>query len=98
MIDERKAVKPSGGIHNIILESRRRLSISGITDFESFNDEAVLLQTEMGTLEIRGEDLHMNKLSLESGEVVIEGGIIGMMYTDDLPKDAKGGLFSKLFR
>ena len=99
MIDERKAVRPTSAVvHNIILESRKKLSISGVTDIESFNEELVLFQTALGALEIKGIDLHMNKLNLDSGEVVIEGDVFSLLYTEDEPHENKVGLFSRLFR
>ena len=97
-MEEKKAVRIPATVHNVILESRRKLSLSGVTDIESFNDEQVMLQTEMGAFEIKGEDLHMNRLNLESGEVIIEGEIISMLYADDTSPGDKKGFFSRLFR
>lgn len=82
---------------NVIMENRRKLSISGVTDVESFDEESIVLSTEAGMLCIKGAALHINKLSLESGEVAVEGEINGLDYSDAGAKN-HGSLLSKLFR
>jgi len=69
-------------MHSLILENRERLTVTGVVDVESFNDEMVVADTEMGLLIIRGEDLHINKLSVESSELSIEGYIASLEYSD----------------
>lgn len=69
-------------IHNIILEGRRKMSVSGVTDVDRFDENAVLLYTTMGELTVRGTDLHVNDLSVESGEMNIEGDITSIVYGD----------------
>ena len=61
---------------------------------DSFNEETAVLFTELGELTIRGSDLHMNKLNVDTGEVTIEGEIHTLVYTDDRPKK----LFARLFQ
>lgn len=97
MIEEKKTTKPR--VQNLILENREKLSISGVVDVESFNDEAVIVDTELGILIVRGEDLHINKLNLDSSELNIEGDIISCEYSDrDGSKSRGGGFFSKMFK
>ena len=81
--------------HNLILDSRRKLSLTGVTDVIGFNDEAVSLSTSMGDLYIRGEKLHISKLSLESGEVDIDGIISSLQYAEQRQQK---GLVRRLFR
>lgn len=69
-------------VHNIILESRNKLSVSGVTDVDRFDENVVLLYTSMGELTVRGADLHVNDLSVESGEMNIEGEIQSIVYGD----------------
>ena len=69
-------------LHNIILEGRKKLSISGVTDVDHFDENPVLLYTSMGEMTIRGSDLHVNGLSVESGEMSVEGEIKGIFYGD----------------
>lgn len=97
MIEDKKTSKPR--VHNIILENREKLSISGVIDVESFNDEAVIVDTELGILVVRGEDLHISKLNLDSSELNIEGEIISCEYNDNEGSKSKGfGFFSKMFK
>jgi sporulation protein YabP len=92
--DEKKVVKK---VHNIILEDRRSLMVSGVSDVDSFDEQTVMLYTELGELTIRGSDLHMNKLNVETGDVSIEGNIASLAYQDETPR-ASGGFIGKLFR
>lgn len=68
--------------HNIIMEGRKKLSVSGVTDVDRFDESAVLLYTSMGELTVCGTDLHVNDLSVESGEMNIEGEIKSIIYGD----------------
>ena len=94
MAEEKKVVKK---IHNIILEDRRILTVSGVSDVDSFDEEAVVLYTELGELTVKGGNLHMNKLNVETGEVSIEGDIESLSYRDESPRSS-GGLFGRIFR
>ncbi len=92
--EEKSAVKKP---HNIILEDRRMLTVSGVSDVDSFDEQTVMLYTELGELTIRGSDLHMNKLNVETGEVYIEGNISSLSYQEEAPRSS-GGFMGKLFR
>ena len=74
-IEERKTSINANNniIQNIVLENREKLSISGVLDVLSFDDQKVILETELGLLTIKGENLRINKLSLDTTEVVING-------------------------
>lgn len=86
-------------IHNVIMESRKKASISGVLDVESFDDESINLSTQMGTLIIKGISLHINKLNIDSGEVSVEGTIDSCVYSNTEKASAHGGsIFGKLFR
>ena len=60
--------------HSVILEGREKLTISGVTDVHSFDEEQVLLETVRGMLVVRGQGLHVERLQLEAGELIIQGG------------------------
>ncbi|MBC8545334.1 sporulation protein YabP [Clostridiaceae bacterium NSJ-31] len=94
MAEEKKLVKMP---HNLILEDRHTLTVSGVEDIDSFDEETVVLFTDMGELTIKGESLHINKLNVDTGELNVEGQIHSLVYTND---DARrgGGLFARLFR
>lgn len=83
--------------HSVILENRKLLNLSGISDVDSFNEQTITAYTSMGELTIRGTDLHINKLNLETGELIVEGEICAMIYSDH-ELSGKSGIFSKLFR
>ena len=61
------------GRHNAILENRQRLQLSGVTDVDSFDEDEIRLFTQLGELTIKGKDLHINEISVESGDVSVEG-------------------------
>lgn len=82
--------------HNLILENRKNLSLGGIDDVLGFNDEMVTLSGSCGILIVRGENLHISKLSLETGEVSLDGKIDGLIYSED--KKEKSGVFTRLFK
>lgn len=96
LIEDKKNVKPK--IQNLILENRQKLSVSGVLDVESFNDEAVMIDTELGGLIIRGENLRINKLNIDSSELSIEGDIISCEYCDTETRSKGSGFLGKIFR
>ncbi|MBQ5319859.1 MAG: YabP/YqfC family sporulation protein [Oscillospiraceae bacterium] len=75
-------VNKKTAVHNIILEGRRKLSVSGVTDVDKFDESTVMLYTSMGELTVCGTDLHVNDLSVENGEMNIEGEIRSIVYGD----------------
>ena len=82
--------------HNIVMEARRKLSVSGVSDVESFNEEEVVMSSSKWALIVRGENLHMEKLSVDSGDVIITGRIDALEYEDGAP--AGEGFFARLFK
>ena len=60
-------------MQNVILENRKKLTLTGIKDVLSFDDEIIVLESELGLLNIKGRDLKVNKISVETGDVIIEG-------------------------
>ena len=82
---------------NIIMENREKISVTGVIDIHSFDDELVLVQTDLGILTIKGDDLKMNKLNLENNELIIEGKIIAVAYSD-INNTKKTGIMNKLFK
>ena len=83
--------------HNIIIENRRTMTISGITDVDSFDEKAVCLYTQLGELTIQGKELHIDAMSIETGDMTITGDIWSVVYGD---KDRKGAVsaLGRLFR
>lgn len=96
-IDERKSIN-TGVIQNLILENRGKLSISGVNDVLSFDDQVVMVETELGLLTIKGDNIRINKLSIDTSEVIVEGNISYLAYSDKELEKGKGSLISKIFK
>lgn len=84
----------AAGPHSLILEGREHLSISGVEDVESFDDAGIVAHTSRGTLVIHGAGLHIERLTLDAGELAVEGEINSLEYLDGRQG---GGLWSRLF-
>ncbi|MGN0517551.1 MAG: sporulation protein YabP [Acutalibacteraceae bacterium] len=82
--------------HNLILENRKSLTLTGVSDVDSFDEQTVTAYTDYGELVIKGKNLHINKLSLESGELTLEGEVSSLIYTEN--RSNNGSILSKLFR
>ena len=72
----------AGREHKVIIEGRRRTAISAVEDVDSFNENEIIFLTSMGMMTVLGEDLHIAKLNLEEGQLVIEGSIQSLDYAD----------------
>lgn len=81
--------------HNIIMESRKTLRISGVKDIDSFTENRIILSTVMGELVIKGDDLHVITLEAESGDFSMTGTINSLTYSRNSALD---GPVKKLFR
>ena len=81
--------------HRLELVGRERLMVSGVEDVERFDETGIIMSTSAGTLVITGEDLHIGKLSLDGGELHVDGRVDSVSYEDDGP--SRGGFFSGLF-
>ncbi|TKC13908.1 sporulation protein YabP [Robertmurraya kyonggiensis] len=84
--------------HDVIMRGRRLLDITGVKQVESFDNEEFLLETVMGFLAIKGQNLQMKNLDVDKGIVSIKGKIFDLVYLDDQHGEKAKGFFSKLFR
>ena len=99
MIDERKSININTNIvQNLILENRGKLSVSGVNDVLSFDDQIVMVDTELGLLTVKGENIRINKLSLDTSEVIVEGEISSLLYSQNKQEKNSGTLLSKIFK
>jgi len=99
MTIEEKRQMNNSVLQNLILENRGKLSVSGVLDVLSFDDQVVIVETELGLLTVKGENLRINKLSLDTSEVVVEGEMYSFAYSDRGPdKKNGGGLMGKIFK
>ena len=64
--------KQTNIMQNVILENRKKLTLTGIRDVLSFDDEIVVVESELGLLNIKGTDLRVNKISVETGDVIVD--------------------------
>ena len=80
--------------HKLTLNERKSLTLTGVTEVVSFDDTAVVLRTSLGTLEIQGRELKLKTLSLDGGQVAVDGHIVSLFYEE--PR-AGGGFWGRLF-
>ena len=85
-------------IQNIVLENREKLNITGVLDVLSFDDQIVILETELGLLTVKGENLRINKLSLDTSEVTIDGAIYQLAYSEKDSMEKSGGIRGKILK
>ena len=85
--------------HKLVVNNRKTSLVTGVADVLSFDLNEILLETEQGMMMVKGTDLHVNRLSLEKGEVDLSGHIDSIAYSE-IPMGGKQGekLFSRLFR
>jgi sporulation protein YabP len=95
---ETNTTKPTVQEHDVIMRGRRLLDITGVKQVESFDNEEFLLETVMGFLAIRGQNLQMKNLDVDKGIVSIKGKIFDLVYLDEQHGEKAKGFFSKLFR
>ena len=82
--------------HKLSLNERKNLTMTGVTEVVSFDDTMVVLRTALGTLEVRGQELQLKTLSIDGGQVAVDGHISALLYEE--PRNSGGGLFGRLFR
>ncbi len=97
MIDERNQTNINV-MQNVVLENREKLNITGINDILSFDDQVVILSTELGMLTVKGTNLKINKLNIDESEVKIEGNISSINYSGDTEERKGESIFSKIFK
>lgn len=81
--------------HRLELEGRERLTVSGVEDVERFDETGIVMSTPLGTLVVTGEGLHIDKLSLDGGELHVDGRIDSVSYEEE--STGRSGFFGRLF-
>ena len=98
MMDEKKVNKPIRA-HAIHIDNQERVMITGVEDVDNFNEEEVNFQTDSGYVTLTGADLHITRLNLEEGQLIIEGSVNGIAYSGSAEQsESGGGFFSRLFK
>lgn len=81
--------------HKLTLDQRQNLTMTGVTEVVSFDDTSVVLHTAMGTLEVQGQQLKLKTLSLDGGQVAVDGSISALFYEEPREKHGFWGRLSK---
>lgn len=94
-MEEKTSLRP----HKLIFQNRQAGSLTGIRDVVSFDENQVVLDTDMGLLHIKGKGLHISRLTLEKGEVDMDGMVDSLTYTSNESFRKSGeSLFNRLFK
>lgn len=83
--------------HNVVMEERRKMTVSGVEDVDSFDDDKIVAYTTEGVMTVSGAQLRINRLNVEKGEMELEGEIDSIEYAEGHKSD-KGSFFGKIFR
>jgi sporulation protein YabP len=83
---------------NLFLENRKKLTLSGVIEVISFDEQKIDLTTSLGNLTIKGEELKMNKLDVQNGDVIIAGDIASIVYNGKISKKSNESIISRLFK
>ena len=87
----------TAGRHSIVMQDCSSLSISGVTDADSFDENRIQLFTECGEMAVIGEDLHVNEMNVDTGRITIEGTVTALIYGDRAHKK-RPGFLARLLR
>ncbi len=82
--------------HSLIMENRKNLTLTGVRDVESFDDETVVMITSMGQLTVKGASLHISGFNRDTGDLSMDGAIYAVAYTDD--RKNGGSVWSRIFK
>lgn len=85
----------AGADHRLNLDGREQLCVTGVEEVESFDETTIVMATAKGTLMVRGSQLHIEQLSLDGGELRVEGMVDSLVYEDQ--GGGRGGLLARLF-
>ena len=88
--------KKSMGAHNLILEERGSLTVTGVEDIDSFDDQTVVIYTGLGELTVRGIQVHIQRMYEQAVVLVLQGQVYALTYADQ--PAVRGGFFARIFR
>ena len=86
----------TAGTHRVEIVGREKLTVSGVQDVERFDESGIVMSTAAGALIVTGAELHIGKLSLDGGELHVDGKIDSVSY-EDAPQERSGGFLGRLF-
>jgi sporulation protein YabP len=92
--------KKSFSRHNVLMENRSNITVTGVTDVISFDEETIVADTEMGVFILRGRNLHISKMNLGNGDMEIDGEVISFTYEESgkSSKSKNKSIFSSIFK
>ncbi len=96
LMEDKKVIKSK--TQNIFIEGREKMTLTGVKDVSSFDENTIILDTEMGGLVIKGTNMHINKLNVDDGNLNIEGFIISCSYTEKSTSKKNGSFLSSIFK
>ncbi len=82
--------------NSIVLEDRKKLTVEGVREIGAYDDASVSAETDLGTLTVRGSGLRIIRMSVDTGELAVEGNISQVAYTDS--PESEGSFWSRVFR
>ena len=82
--------------HSLILKDRGQLTLNGVTDVDSFDENLITVYTDYGELTVKGEGLHISILNVDTGEMAIDGYVSSLIYLENQPKNTS--FLSRVFR
>ena len=88
----------SNEIQNIVLENREKLNVSGVKDVLSFDDQMIIVQTTLGLLTIKGENLRVNKLNIDTSDFSVDGTISNLAYSYSESFKVHTSILGKIFK
>ncbi len=97
-MEVKKEIKIEDKRSSLMLENRKKLTVNGVIEVINFNENQILLNTDVGTMIVKGRELKMNKLDVQNGDVIITGQVDSFVYTSDKSKEKKDSIISRLFR
>jgi len=95
-MDLKSDAAPQEKPHTLTIDGRTRATVTGVTDVDSFNDQMIVMNTSSGAMTVIGTQLHISRLNLEDGQLIVEGQIDALEY--DERTRGKGGGLSRLFK
>ena len=84
--------------HSVKTDNRKQIMVTAVDDVESFDEEKVVILTEMGTMTITGADFRISRLNVDDGQLIIDGEVDEIQYSDTVREENSRGFFGRLFK
>ena len=84
--------------HSVKIDNRKQITVTAVDDVESFDEEKVVILTEMGTMTITGADFRISRLNVDDGQLIIDGEVDEIQYSDTVREENSRGFFGRLFK